>query len=134
MTSAEAWKKVVKQLAITHAKYWGAKDLPEYDMLRSADWMSGQNQNRWETAVDVGRRAWGHLDKTEFSKRLVTFIDKAYSSADFQKASNEMNNRPKTLVMGDCHAKNIFWNKEKDEIVCTDFSEIGVGDPLSDIV
>ena len=45
-----------------------------------------------------------------------------------------MNNRPKTLVMGDCHAKNMFWNKEKDEVVCTDFSEIGVGDPLSDIV
>ena len=43
MTSAEAWKKVVKQLALTHAKYWDAKDLPEYDMLRSADWMSGKN-------------------------------------------------------------------------------------------
>ena len=78
MTSAEAWKKVVKQLALTHAKYWDAKDLPEYDMLRSADWMSGKNQNRWEIAVDVGRRAWGHLDKAEFSERVVTFIDKAY--------------------------------------------------------
>ena len=41
MTSVEAWEKVIKQLAITHAKYWGAKDLPEQMMLKSADWISG---------------------------------------------------------------------------------------------
>ena len=42
MSSVEEWKKVVIQLAKTHAKYWGAQNLPEHDMLRSANWMSGK--------------------------------------------------------------------------------------------
>ena len=47
MTSVEAWEKVVKQLAITNAKYWGAKDLPEEAMLKSADWISGKSKETW---------------------------------------------------------------------------------------
>ena len=103
-------------------------------MLRSSNWIKGQDKQTWENAVNTGRRAWKHVDKTGFSEKVIQFMDTVYQKANFENVSEEMNKRPQTLVMGDCHAKNMFWNMEKDEIIITDFSEIGVGDPLSDIV
>lgn len=87
MTSVEAWEKVVKQLAITHAKYWGAKDLPEEAMLKSADWMSGKSKETWEATIATGKRAWEHVDKTGFSDRVINFMDKVYASANFDEST-----------------------------------------------
>jgi aminoglycoside phosphotransferase (APT) family kinase protein len=44
-----------------------------------------------------------------------------------------MKERPLTLTHGDFHAKNLFLTKEK-EIIFSDFSEVGLGDPISDLV
>jgi aminoglycoside phosphotransferase (APT) family kinase protein len=37
-------------------------------------------------------------------------------------------------VHGDFHGNNFFLNHKEDRVVFTDFSEIGVGDPMSEIV
>ena len=44
-----------------------------------------------------------------------------------------MNKRAITLVHGDFHPKNLFWHHERKWVLMTDFSEIGLGDPVSDL-
>lgn len=60
-------------------------------------------------------------------------MNKTYENASFDDAIAEMKSRPLTLTHGDFHAKNIFMTKDK-EIIFTDFCEVGLGDPISDLV
>jgi aminoglycoside phosphotransferase (APT) family kinase protein len=60
-------------------------------------------------------------------------MDKTLENASFEKALRQMKSRPLTLTHGDFHAKNLFLTKEKD-IIFTDFCEVGLGDPISDLV
>lgn len=64
---------------------------------------------------------------------MINIIDKTLENATFEKAISEMKARPITLTHGDFHAKNLFLTKDND-LIFTDFCEVGLGDPISDLV
>ena len=64
---------------------------------------------------------------------MNNFLTTVYNKATFERAVERMNNRPKTLVHGDFHAKNLFWHIDKKSVIMSDFSEVGVGNPISDL-
>ena len=66
----------------------------------------------------------------QFLKMLNNTLDKS----TFDGAVAEMNSRPTTLVHGDFQASNVFLDEFEQKIFMIDFSEVGVGDPFSDLV
>ena len=135
MSSKQAWKVAFKEVAITHAKYWNLRNLPKEadEKLKFAAWRRGDNKKEWETSLLACRHAWNAIDKSEISDRVNNFLTTVYNKATFERAVERMNNRPKTFVHGDFHAKNLFWHIDKKSVIMSDFSEVGIGNPISDL-
>ena len=135
MSSKQAWKAAFKEVAITHAKHWNLRNLPKEaeEKLKFSSWSKGKNRKQWETSLMACRHAWNAIDKSEISDRVKNFLTTVYENATFERAIERLNNRPKTLVHGDFHAKNLFWHIDEKSVIMTDFSEVGVGNPLSDL-
>ena len=135
LSSKEAWKAAFEEVAITHGKYWNLKNLSKeaLEKLKFTAWCNGDNKTQWETSLLACRHAWNAIDKSQISDRVKNFLTTCYENASFDKAVERINNRPKTLVHGDFHAKNLFWNAKNKSVIMTDFSEVGVGNPVSDL-
>ena len=135
LSSKEAWKLVFEDVATTHAKYWGVTNLTSdaRTKLKYTSWMNGESREEWEASLMACRLAWNKVDKSSMSKRVITFITTCLERATFDRAAKRMNNRPKTLVHGDFHAKNIFWNDNRRRVTMIDFSEVGIGNPMCDL-
>ena len=67
------------------------------------------------------------------SDKVVNVISKTLENATFEKGIEEMKSRPLTLTHGDFHPKNLFLTHD-GQIIFTDFCEVGLGDPMSDLV
>ena len=84
--------------------------------------------------MKIGRDAWSRVDQTIFTERVRNFITQALEQANFEETVKDINSRPKTLIMGDFHARNVFYDLNRDQVIMSDFAEIGIGDPMSDLV
>ena len=135
LSSKEAWKLAFEEVALTHAKYWNLRNLPDEaeEKLKFTAWRNGEKRNEWEASLLACRHAWNAIDKSKISERVKTFLASCYENATFDRAVDRMNRRPKTLVHGDFHAKNLFWNDATKSVIMTDFSEVGIGNPISDL-
>ena len=132
----EAWKQSFEEVAITHAKYWNIEKSISSELqqrLKSAQWMKGERRDEWETSLTACRLAWSGTNKSYMSERVISFVTKCLETASFDRAIQHMNKSPKTLVHGDFHAKNLFWHENKKCVIMTDFSEVGIGNPISDL-
>ena len=136
MSPNEAWKQAFEEVAITHARYWNMDKSISNEFqkrLKSAQWMKGDRREEWETSLKACRLAWNGTDKSYMSERVISFVTKCLDTATFDRAIKHMNKSPKTLVHGDFHAKNLFWHEHKKCVIMTDFSEVGIGNPISDL-
>ena len=79
------------------------------------------------------KRAWSKANKEGMTDKMTNLITKTLENATFEKAIEEMKSRPLTLTHGDFHAKNLFLTND-GKIIFTDFCEVGLGDPISDLV
>ena len=136
LSSKEAWKRAFEEVAGTHAKYWNLKSISSDSKtrLKGAGWMNGNGRGEWEASLGACRLAWEKVNKSKISQRVNTFITQCLENATFDRAVKQMNSRPKTLLHGDFHAKNLFWDEDEKRVIMTDFSEVGIGNPMSDLV
>ena len=101
--------------------------------LKFGSWMNGDRRVEWETSLNACKIAWNKIDKSKMSERVKTFINKCLNNATFDRAVKQMNTKPKTLLHGDFHPKNLFWNDTRKSVIMTDFSEVGIGNPICDL-
>ena len=131
------WRRAFEAAAETHARYWGGAALradgARKAMLKGADWLEGSNRAGWESSINTIRRAWRLADTGCMTERARSFIARSLDEATFDGAVAAMNARNVTLCHGDFHAKNLFWHHERGALVSTDFSEVGLADPMSDL-
>ena len=156
--SLKCWTMAFVAIADTHAKYWGLGNnenvLPEgvrtprrggpavgpqeeTNHLKGSDWYVGKGEADWTLAQRSARRAMNLLeqeDKRKCDPRFLDMMKNTLEKSTFEGAVAEMNARPTTLVHGDFQASNVFLEELEQKIYMVDFSEVGVGDPFSDLV
>ena len=135
MSSKEAWKVAFEEIAVTHATFWNLENLPNdaENRLKFGAWMKGDHRDEWETSLKACKIAWNKIDKSNMSERVKTFMTKCLENATFDRAVKHMNKNPKTLHHGDFHPKNLFWDDRQKQVIITDFSEVGIGNPICDL-
>ncbi len=139
LKSQDMWQLSFEYAADTHARYWGRlvrenkKLVDGIGRLKYADWIMGKNKQGYDNSIRDCLRIWNLVEKDWMSSRIKSVITNSLKTADFAKAVAEMRNRPTTLVHGDFHAKNLFYMSKTKQVSAVDFSEIGVGDPISDL-
>ena len=156
--SLKCWTMAFVAIADTHAKYWGLGNketvMPEgvrtprrggpavgpeeeTNHLKGSDWYVGEGEADWTLAQRLAKRGMSlleHEDKRKCEPHFLNMMKNTLEKSTFEGAVAEMNARPTTLVHGDFQASNVFLEELEQKIYMVDFSEVGVGDPFSDLV
>jgi len=151
LKSEEMWRLSFEYAAKTHARFMGrivkekkfntmalGEDeglLKGIQRLKYADWLMGSNKQGFEKSIKDCMTMWQLCETSWMDQRLAKLIQASIETTNFEKAVTKMRSRPLTLVHGDFHAKNLFYMKKgAEKVLALDFSEIGVGDPFSDLL
>jgi hypothetical protein len=125
-----------------HASYFNHGELLSQHWLKGAAWYQGKRQHVWTRAVDAVKRYWTSAKASRggklLSKELMSYMDSIIDNSTWNNFQSYIKTSNFTLTLGDFHAGNILvipnpTNTTEPKFVYLDFSEVGIGDGLTDL-
>lgn len=125
---------VVRELAELHARYWARTQEPAFRELESLtnavttatdDAIRGYYQDAWPAVEMCGLYDIPH-DVVQLGRALLE---------DPNWARHKLSERPQTILHGDVHAENIFFDDDAEPVGVTlfDWEDATIGNGLSDV-
>lgn len=139
----EIAQSAFKEYARLHARFWRGHQLPTLSWLRGQDWVRGEGQAAWEAAQSMAKDAWqalclersGGTAKIRWDPHLVACMESSMAKISWHSFQAELQERPWTLVQGDCHPHNALWIRDPQggRLVIIDFEMVGLGSPAQEL-
>jgi len=121
-----------------HARFWRDERLMREKWMKWVGWYDNREREIWQTGVDSGFQAWKNgrvRPGVKLSPDLVKIIDRSFEMASWEELQAYLHDPriPWTLTHGDFHAGNLMYIREGKQIKYFDWSEIGPGEPTTDL-
>ena len=125
---------IVRELAELHARYWARTQGPAFRELESLtqavttaadDAIRGYYQDAWPAVEACGLYEISP-DVAQFGRSLLE---------DPNRAKHKLSERPQTILHGDVHVENIFFDDtvEPARVTLFDWEDVTIGNGLSDV-
>jgi len=127
---------VIIQAAEFHARYPSEKIPREVlPMLKSA-----HSQWEWDVSIHAAKSYWArgkklYKDSVKWSPILIRLMENAFKNSTFQTLRSHYKKQfhMMTLIHGDFHAQNMFWDQENKAVKLVDWSEAAIWYPGAEI-